>query len=61
MQLEHSGLKRCMLERKDFEQAIGEADRVLHQAEIMKAVNENLKSWAEAELAKLPPVEKKEE
>ena len=50
-----------MLERKDFEQAIAEADRVLHQAEIMKGVNENMKSWAEAELAKCPPEPKVEE
>jgi len=50
-----------MLERKDFEQAIAEADRVLHQAEIMTGVNQNMKDWATAELAKLPPEAKVEE
>jgi len=49
------------LERKDFEQAIAEADRVLHQAEIMAAVNKNLKEWAEKGLAKCPPEEPKPE
>ena len=54
-------VKIKMLERKDFEQAIAEADRVLHQAEIMKGVNENMKKWAEKELAKCPPAPVEEE